>query len=93
MLLFYKPILRFIRGHTLRGFLITGRRIIQNVCIFVLCFPVRPFLGLVGEAASPPIVVPDFSILVCIYLLVLIYFYKVYSNTLDIFLVFFLIFF
>ena len=54
------------------SFLITVRRVIQTVCIFVLHFPARPFLGLVGEADFPPVLLPDLSIMFGICLLVLI---------------------
>ena len=74
------------RGHMLRAFLITGQHVIHTVYISFVCLLVRNYLGLVDKAAYPTIVVPDLSITVGICPLVLVYFYRVYSNTIDIFL-------
>ena len=37
-------------------FVVFGLRVVQTVYIFLLRLPSRPFLGLVGEADSPPVI-------------------------------------
>ena len=56
MLLFNKPGLRFIRGHALENFISMVDTSFRWSTYFVLRFPARPLLGLVGELASPPTV-------------------------------------
>ena len=61
LLLFYKPILRFIRGHMLHTFLINVQ--LQSDCLRFLPYACQCGPSRVGsEVASPPIFVPDVSI-------------------------------
>ena len=63
--------------------MISGRRFIQTVWIFILWLPERPFWGLVGEAASTPIV--TWYVYHGWYMPIITFlFYKVYYTTSDI---------
>ena len=61
MLLFYKPSRRFIWVNSFTHFWSWVDESFRQSIYFVFRFPARTFLGLVGEAASPPI-----FILICL---------------------------
>ena len=58
-------------------------RQMDDMHYLVLSFPLRPWSGLVGEADSTPIKFTS-TVWISWNLIIIILFYKVYSNTLDI---------
>ena len=64
------------------AFVISNRRVFQTVYIFFLRLPARPFLGLVSDADSPPILPAVFRTFATLQVLGLFTFAKVLSNTL-----------
>ena len=83
LLLFYKPSTRFIQGHALTHLWSLVDAYFRRSAFFVLCLQLRPFSGLLGKAASPPIVTWYVYHGWHLPRSVVVYFYKVYFQHLS----------